>query len=421
MFTKAIDLLNTAKQNGIDIVLDEGKLQLKLPKNKDIDKRLLEDIRSNKELLIDFIRTQKEDGNNYDIIRRIDRDTIGHIPLSFSQEGLWFIDQVEGSVHYHRPEVLRIQGNVDKTALASALKAIVNRHEVLRTVYLTEAGETFQYIKAKDLWQLNIIDSSRFQQNPDGLQEYIYNIINEPFDLSKDDMLRAHLISMEEQEHTLVITMHHIASDGWSRSIFVKELVEFYKSYAENRPSLLTPLELQYADYAIWQRTYFQGELLDKKLRYWKEKLEGVAPLQLPADYTRPAIQSTRGALTSFDLDKKLSIELQQLSLQQGTTLYMTLLAAFKVLLYRYSGQQDICVGSPSAGRQQEEVEGLIGFFVNTLALRSEVKGDATFVELLQEVRATTLEAYEHQEVPFEKVVNAVVKERDMSQHPSSR
>jgi amino acid adenylation domain-containing protein len=212
--------------------------------------------------------------------------------------------------------------------------------------------------------------------------------------------------------------MHNIALDRWSFSIIVKEAVELYAAYLENREAILPPLLIQYADYAMWQRNYLQGELLDRKLGYWKNKLSGVSALQLPTDHQRPAVWSTRGALAQFTIEKKLSEQIQQLSQQQGATLFMTLLAAFKVLLHRYSGQQDICVGSPIANRTQQEVEGLIGLFVNTLALRSEVNGETPFTDFLQEVRDMMMEAYEQQDVPFEKVVASVIKERDLSRNP---
>ena len=231
-------------------------------------------------------------------------------------------------------------------------------------------------------------------------------------------MLRADLIRLDPQDHVLVVTMHHIASDGWSTSVLVKEVIALYESYTGNTE---IALPVQYADYAIWQRNYLQGDLLEEKLNYWKQKLEGTAPLQLPSDYSRPAVQSSRRgeSALSFEIRQKhLSAQLQTLSQAHGATLYMTLLSAFKVLLYRYSGQEDICVGTPVAGRNQQELEGLIGFFINTLALRGRVSADLPFNELLQEVKGTTLEAYAHQEVPFEKVVDAVVTERDRSRNP---
>ncbi|MBK8549766.1 MAG: amino acid adenylation domain-containing protein [Ignavibacteria bacterium] len=340
------------------------------------------------------------------------------IPLSFSQERLWFIDRLDGSVQYHIPAVLRLKGKLNKDALAYGLRKIVNRHEVLRTVISENEGKGYQLIKDMDRWELQIADGTQLRDNSEALQKHIQELINAPFDLTADSMIRAHLISLEDNDHLLVVTMHHIASDGWSISLIVKEMAELYKAYDEDREANLLSLPVQYADYSIWQRTYLQGEILDKKLSYWKEKLQGAEPLELPSDFTRPAIQSTKGANEGFSIDKELTEELLELSKQHGSTLFMTLLSAFKALLYRYSGQQDICVGIPIAGRQQEEVEELIGFFINTLVLRSEVKGDASFTELLKQVRTTTLEAYENQDVPFEKVVEAVVKVRDQSRSP---
>jgi len=340
------------------------------------------------------------------------------IPLSFSQERLWFIDQLEGSVQYHVPAVLRLKGSLNREALAHSLETIVDRHEVLRTVFLQEEGKAYQEIKPAGKWDLISVDGVDYAHDNDSLQKYLKQIISEPFDLTRDYMLRAHLINLGEEEHILTITLHHIASDGWSRSILVKEVVELYEAYTKNREPKLTPLPVQYADYALWQRKHVQGDVLNEKLDYWKNKLQDVAPLQLPTDYVRPAVLSNRGASKDFFIDKKLSTQLQLLSQQKGTTLFMTLLAAFKVLLHRYSGQQDICVGSPIAGRPQSEVEQLIGFFINTLALRTEVNSDALFTKLLQKVRETTMEAYDHQDIPFEKVVEAVVKERDLSRSP---
>jgi amino acid adenylation domain-containing protein len=340
------------------------------------------------------------------------------IPLSFSQERLWFIDQLEGSVQYHIPQVLRLRGNLNKETIKDALQTIVNRHEVLRTVIVEEEGHPYQQVKEKHGWELGIFDGREYREDAKGLQQYIYGLIKKPFDFSKDYMLRADLIEVEEQEHVLVVTLHHIASDGWSTSVMVRELAEIYRSYAEGREARLAVLPVQYADYAIWQRRYLQGEIWEKKIGYWKEKLGETMVLQLPTDYVRPAVQSTRGSRESFSIDKEVSEGLQLLSRKEGATMFMTLLSVVKVLLYRYSGQQDISIGTAIAGRQQQEVEGLIGFFVNTLALRDEVDGAASFSELLQSVKTTTLDAYEHQEVPFERVVEAVVKERDLSRSP---
>ena len=339
-----------------------------------------------------------------------------YIPLSFSQERLWFIDRLEGSVQYHSPAVLRLKGSLNREFLQGTLKGVINRHQVLRTVIMEHDGRGYQHIMGSDGWSMGITEE--LPGGEAGLSPYITALISKPFDLSADYMLRADLVRLADQDHVLIVTMHHIASDGWSMSIMVKEVIELYASYVENRTDELPALKIQYADYAIWQRKYMQGEVLENKLAYWKAKLEGVSPLQLPADYSRPVIQSSRGATRSFKIDQQLSARLTSLSHQYGATLYMTLLAAFKVLLYRYSGQEDICIGTPVAGRNQQELEALIGIFINSLALRSRVKGEMTFTELLQELKETTVEAYGHQEVPFEKVVETVVKERDMSRSP---
>jgi hypothetical protein len=297
-------------------------------------------------------------------------------------------------------------------------KRLFERHEVLRTIFLEQEGHPYQFIKVDNQWKLNVIDGSNFRNNEEGLQEYIQHLISIPFDLRKDEMLRANLVELSEQEHVLVVVTHHIASDAWSLPIIVKEVAELYASFAENRDAKLPPLQLQYADFAIWQRGYLQGEILQNRLAYWKNKLDGLTPLQLPLDYTRPAIKSNRGVSAAFEISKELATRLNQLSRQHGATLYMTLLSAFNIMLNRYSGQSDISVGGSVANRSQQEIEGLVGFFVNTLAYRTEIDSSLSFAELLQQVRTTTLEAYEHQEVPFEKVVEVVAVDRDPSISP---
>jgi non-ribosomal peptide synthetase component F len=265
---------------------------------------------------------------------------------------------------------------------------------------------------------LNIDDGLRNIENAQSTYDRVREIIRRPFDLSKDYMLRADLIGLNETDHLLVVTMHHIASDGWSLSIIVKEVIELYGSFIEKRQAKLPELLIQYADFSVWQRSYLQGELLNKKIGYWKEKLEGVAPLELPTDFRRPAVQSTKGASTGFQIERNLAIQLQKLGQQQGVTLFMLMLTVFKVLLYRYSGQKDICVGTPIAGRQQAELQELVGFFINMLALRTEVNSEGSFIDLLQQVKATMLQAQQHQDVPYEKIVESLSLERDHSRSP---
>lgn len=340
------------------------------------------------------------------------------IPLSFSQERLWFIDQLEGSTQFHLPTVLKLEGKLEVDALTYALREIVNRHEILRTVILENEGHGYQTILLPDSLQMAVIDGTKYKENQLALRAYIQQKIRAPFNLSKDSMMRAELIRMSEEEHVLLVTMHHIASDNWSKSIFVKEVVELYQSYREKRKSNLIPLILQYADYSIWQRNYLKDEILNQKLDYWKEKLKGVAKLELPTDSPRHLNKSKKGATTTFDINKGLRDCLNDVSRKHESTLFMTLLTAFKILLYKYSGLTDVCVGTSTAGRQQQEVENLIGLFVNLLALRTNLDKDESFASLLSKVKQTTLDAYENQEVPFEKVVDAVVNERDMSRSP---
>jgi NRPS condensation-like uncharacterized protein len=420
-----IDLLTEARMKGISVFLEKEKLRYTIDKNirkESVDKDIISKLSEHKIAISGFLNSESGD---FDLINTekakiipFDRASFTRLPLSFSQERLLFIDRMEGTSQYHIPAVLRLKGKLNVNALEFALKNIVNRHEVLRTVIRDNDGLGFQFVKEKDSWKLEQIDGSVYKDNKAGLEKYINDTINSPFDLSEDHMMRGTLIKVNENEHILVITLHHIASDGWSISIIVKELVEYYKASEEKREAELTPLPIQYADFSMWQRNYLQGEVLEKKLGYWKDKLSDSEPLQLPLDFERPSVQSTKGAISSFSIDKDLSDSLNSLSKKNGVTFFMTLLSAFNVLLYRYSGQENFTIGSPIAGRQQEETEALIGFFINTLALRSEVTGTESFDELLQKIKTSTLGAYENQDVPFEKIVDSVVKQRDMSRSP---
>jgi amino acid adenylation domain-containing protein/non-ribosomal peptide synthase protein (TIGR01720 family) len=415
-----LGLLAKANEQGINVSFVNEELSVRFQKGSAIDKVLLEELKLNKPFLIQYFKTYAANNQKSTLpgIEKADRDLLQQIPVSYAQERLWFIDQLEGSVQYHIPSIINLKGNLNIEALSNAIRQIINRHEVLRTVIVEQDGQPWQSIQEKDGWQLNELDGAAYSEDEDGLQTYIQQLILQPFNLAKDYMIRADLLRLNELHHVLVVTLHHIAADGWSASIIVRELVELYHSFETQKTPNLTPLAIQYADFAIWQRRYLHGEVLDKKLAYWKEKLEGVSPLQLPIDFERPPIQSTKGASFSFTINKELSDQLQVLSQQNGATLFMTLLAAFKVLLHRYSGQEDICVGTPIAGRDQHEVESLIGFFINSLALRNDVNDESSFIDLLQQVKTTTLEAYDHKELPFEKVVDAIVKERNLSRSP---
>ena len=417
---KIIRLLDNASEQGINVAFADDELSVRFKKGHQLDKGILEELKLNKPYLIHYFQTHGSNGKKPLSFRLqpADRNELNEMPVSFAQERLWFIDQLEGSIQYHIPSVLNLKGNLNVEALSYAVQQIINRHEVLRTVIREHDGKPWQYIREKDGWHLTTTDGSIYQNNNDLLQNHIQELISQPFNLSKDDMIRANLLKINEQEHVLVVVMHHIASDGWSTSIIVRELVELYKAYQNSTTLNLPALRIQYADFANWQRQYLQGGILENKLSYWKKKLEGVATLQLPLDYERPSVQSTMGDAISLNIDKDLLDKILLLGHEQGTTLFMTLLTVFNVLLYRHTGQQDICVGTPIAGRDQQEAEALIGFFINSLALRNDLSGNPSFIQLLKQVRTTTLEAYDNKELPFEKVVEAIAKERNISQTP---
>jgi amino acid adenylation domain-containing protein len=342
-------------------------------------------------------------------------------PLSFAQQRLWFLDQLEpGSTAYSIPRAMWVRGPLHYVALEHALRDVIRRHESLRTTFPSQEGEPVQCIAAESKNPLFFVDLSGLvsEQRELVAQRLAQQEAEQPFDLARGPLLRAQLLLLSAQEHVLLLTMHHIVSDGWSSSILVRELSSLYNGFVSGDPVSLSVLPIQYADYALWQRQWLQGEVLQKQLDYWQKQLAGLSPLELLTDRPRQALQSSRGALLSVVLPRKLNEELKQLSQKNGCTLFMVLLAAFQVLLARYSGQEDIVVGTPVANRTREEIEGLIGFFVNTLVLRSDLLGDPSFAELLTRVRRMALEAYAHQDVPFEQVVEVVQPGRDLNRSP---
>ncbi|WP_126651528.1 non-ribosomal peptide synthetase [Chryseobacterium aureum] len=416
---KALNIIKKAHDKGIKLELEDGALVLN-SEHEDIDDALLVEIKLNKELIIEHfskfdITEPAYKSVDQEVIKPFDRKLIKKIPLSFGQERLWFLDRLQGSVEYHIPFALRLSGDLDREALFLSLKEIVNRHEVLRTVIHSDEGVGYQEVLAADDWGLSYQDiAADVSVLPGDLQAFL----SAPFDLSRDYMFRSCLYDLGGNEYVLAGVFHHISSDGWSQGILIGEFVELYHSYVSGKESGLMPLSLQYVDYALWQRNNLEGAVLDRQLSYWEDQLKDVKVLELPTDYRRPALQSFSGASLSFELDGSLSAGISSLSREEGVTVFMTLLGAFKVLLSRYSGQEDICVGTPVANRTRKELEGMIGFFVNTLALRSQVAGEKSFRDFLQDIRHTTLEAYDHQQVPFEKVVERVARTRDMSVTP---
>lgn len=344
------------------------------------------------------------------------------IPLSFAQQRLWFFDQLEpnGCV-YNTPRAWRLTGALIIGAIQQALDAIVVRHEVLRTHFSLQSESPVQMIHESRPVNLPLVDLSQ-SGNCDREAELARLVCDEarrPFDLARDPMLRARLFRLDQDDHVLLCTMHHIATDGWSLVVFYQELATFYNSYCDHNPASLPELPIQYSDYAVWQRQHLRGEVLERQLVYWKERLQD-APglLNLPTDRPRPPVQSYNGARRSVRLAHSLIEGLKTLSRRQSGTLFMTMLAAWQTLLYRYTNQSDIVVGVPTAGRKHLETEKLIGFFVNTLALRTDLSGDPTFSELLARVSKIALEAFEHDDLPFERLVEELQPERSLSHSP---
>ncbi len=416
-FNKTIDLIYTAKQAGVELFLNGEKLQLKHAENKTIAKDLLEEIRKNKSVIIDFLKNDsfksKSANQIKSLITPFNRDVITNVPLSFAQERLWFIDKLEGSLQYHTLVALRLKGKLSKGALEAAVKSVIKRHEILRTVYIEFDGIGYQKVKDPFSWSMSYLDGSALRDNKTLLDETIHNINKQPFDLSKDFMLRGTVVNIADEDHLLVVSIHHIACDAWSTPIIIKEVTQHYAATLQGVPYQLPPLQLQFADYAVWERNHLREDLLQTKLSYWKTKLEGFTTLQLPYDFERPLNRTSKGSSIFKFIDQSVLKPLVEISRQNDCSLYMTLLAAFDILLYRYTNQGDISVGASIANRNQQEVEELVGFFVNTITLRNQVNGDQTFIELLKQVQTTTLGAYQHQDVPFEKVLDAVLKDRE--------
>jgi amino acid adenylation domain-containing protein len=363
------------------------------------------------------LRERGEVQRSESIPRRADRGTA---PLSFAQRRLWFLDQlVPGNPFYNIFDAYRLRGVLDRDALERALEAIVARHEALRTTFAVVDGRPVQVIAADQRLEIPVADTSGSGRGErERAQEWIAASVRRPFDLSRGPLLGAGLLRLDEQEHVLLVTMHHIVSDGWSMGVFIQELARFYEEFSGGRPAAPPELPIQYADFAVWQREWLSGEVLEKQLSYWRKQLAGLPVLELPTDRGRPPVQSFRGADHLISFSKSLTEGLRDLSRREGATLYMTLLAAFQVLLARYTGQEDVVVGSPMAGRTEVETEGLIGFFVNTLVLRGNLSGEPSFREFLRRVRETALGAYAHQDLPFEKLVEELKPERDLSQNP---
>ncbi|MBE9037111.1 type I polyketide synthase, partial [aff. Roholtiella sp. LEGE 12411] len=346
----------------------------------------------------------------------------GKLPLCLSQQGLWFNEQLEqNSAFYSVPVALRLQGQLNAAVLEQSFQEIIRRHEALRTNFITLDGQPYQVIHPDLDWQISVVDLQHLSvsERESEAQKIAIAAAQRPFNLETEPLVRATLLVLSPTEYILQLTIHHIVSDGWSMNILIEELTVLYTALIQGQPSPLASLPIQYVDFALWQRQWLQGEVLQSQLAYWKQQLSGAATiLSLPTDRPRPTMQTVRGAHQSFALSLELTDGLKALSKKAGVTLFMTMLAAFDILLYRYTGQTDILVGSPNASRDRPEIQGLIGYFVNTLLLRADMSGNPSLQEFLQQVRKTALGAYAHQDVPVEELIVALQPVRDLSYTP---
>jgi amino acid adenylation domain-containing protein/thioester reductase-like protein len=411
-----------------DLLLDLSHLDIKLWVDEQSRLRcnapsgtLIPEIRTQlserKAEIIDFLQQVNLNSNSsFESISPVLRDK--DLPLSFAQEGLWFLYQLnnKGS-NYNMPCALQITGSLNVVVLEQALTEIVRRHEILRTNFQQVEAKTVQVINPDTTFKLKVIDLEGEQLV--NVQNFINLEVEKPFDLHQDALFQTILWRLNDQSYVLLLNMHHIISDGWSTGILLQELSTLYQAYLSENKSPLPELPIQYADFALWQRQYLSQEVRQKQLNYWQQQLADAPPLlQLPTDRVRPPVQSFRGGIKEFQINADVSKRIRALSQESKATLFMTMLAAFVTLLYRYSNQDDILVGSPMANRNRREIEPLIGYFVNTVVLRTQLVGNLSFWEVLNRVRTVAMDAHAHQDVPFEQVVEALQPQRNLSHSP---
>ncbi|BAT53521.1 Amino acid adenylation [Nostoc sp. NIES-3756] len=417
-----ISLLNSLD---VKVWVENNQLRFRAPKGV-ITPAIKQELTERKQEILSCLQEARTENKlAFEPILPVDRNS--HLHLSFSQQRLWFLHQLEpDSPFYNVPMALRLVGNLNQSALEQSLQEIIHRHEALRTNFITVNEQPTQIIREQGWGNreqeiLSVVDLQHLSVTEQEItarqltkQHYI-----QPFDLAGELLVRATLVVLSQAEHIFLICMHHIVSDGWSMGVFISELATLYNAYSQGHLSPLAPLPIQYVDFALWQRKWLVEDVLQSQLSYWEQQLKDApALLSLPTDRPRPAVQTYNGTHQEFALSGELTNKLTKLSQEQGVTLFMTLLAAFDTLLYRYTGTEDILVGSPIANRDRSEIEGLIGFFVNTLVMRTDLAGNPSFSELLGRVRFMAMEAYTHQDLPFEMLVEALQPERNLSYTP---
>lgn len=414
-----VKLLSYLRSLDIQFFIEGEKFRCNAPEGI-LTAELRAEIQEHKAEIIEFLKATNRT-NNHSFRPLVPISRSGNLPLSFAQQRLWFLDQlIPNNPFYNIPVALHLTGSLNLAALEQTFNEIVRRHEALRTTFVMQSEQPIQVINPTRTIPLPIIDLRQLPQTEREIQARRFTNVEaqRSFNLSTDSLLLVKLLRLDETEYILLLNMHHIVSDGWSIGVLIHEIAALYTAFANNQPSALPELTIQYADFAYWQRQWLQGEVLQKQLGYWQKQLDGISMLNLPTDRPRLAVQTYQGARQPLQLSKSLSKALLALGHQEGVTLFITLLAAFQVLLFRYTQQEDIAIGSPIANRNRSEIEGLIGFFVNSLVLRTNLTGNPSFRELLGRVREVALGAYTHQDLPFEKLVEELHPEHNLNQNP---
>lgn len=419
----AVELLTKLQEKEIQLWAEEDKLKFSAPKGA-----LTPDLRSelveHKAELIELLHGLTQSQEQTPEILRTPRAENGPttIPASYPQQRLWFLEQLDpGKATFNLPLALALNGRLNTTALQQSLNQLVTRHETLRTTFTEEDGVPVQVIQPSLTVPLALVDLQYLPalEREAEAERQIHAAANQPFNLVEGPLLRTSLFRLHETSHYLLIALHHIVSDGWSEGVMLRELTELYQAAAEDRPSTLPELQVQYGDFSEWQHGWLQSEEAAGQLAYWEKQLAGLPPLlELPTDFPRPNEPSGQGGQLRVTLPPGLTEAVNRLSRDEGATPYMTLLAAFKLLLYRYSGQEDFAVGTSIANRTHAEIEPLIGFFLNTLVLRTDLSGNPTFRELLGRVRDVTLNAFAHQQIPVDKLVERLQPARNTAYSP---
>jgi amino acid adenylation domain-containing protein len=419
---QVVSLMLRLQNMGCRIWAEDDKLRIRTSKNA-LSSELKQEIQDRKADILTFLKAAKTQAVITAEIPALSADSPKL--LSFAQQRLWLLAQLQGlSATYNMPIALQLNGNLNIDALHSSLADLLNRHESLRMYFPTVAGEPqIALLNLDEIKVLTVQDcreeaGEKFLQSSK-IQDLIDAHAQEPLDLNTGPLFKTKLLQLDQKKSVLVINMHHIISDGWSMGVFLRELWQVYTAYSQDKTPNLAPLPIQYSDYAAWQRQWLQGEILEKQINYWKNQLGDASPLlELPTDYPRPAQQSYRGDRYIYSFTPELTTAVNAFSQQQGVSLYMTLLATLSILLSRYSRQNDLCIGSPIANRTHSQTEGLIGFFVNTLVMRQQINPEQSFIEFLQQTRQTCLNAYAHQDIPFDVLVEKLRPERSMSYNP---